>query len=224
MPIRDSRAERIANRDRMIADFEGYERNAYRDSEGIPTIGIGSTSYEDGSPVRMGDSISDERIQALKEFHMDRARSRVSQLEGYQALPPNAKAAVDSFAFNVGPNFIDRGDDFATITRAIKASDPQAIADALPLYDNSGTPGLVRRRAAEARLAVQPAMDPIDSTLANDRTRAFGTEAVLGGKPVQWGGIDYGWQSPESFSTITPPPMPAADTGVRKAGKIFGIF
>ena len=37
----------------------------------------------------------------------------------------------------------------------------------------------------------------------------FGQEAVLNGAPVRWGGNDYGWQSPGSFSTITPP----AETG-----------
>ena len=219
MPILDTRAQRIQNRNDMIAEFEGNERNAYLDSEHIPTVGIGATSYEDGSSVKMGDSVSEARAQELLNFHIDRARSKISQNEGYQGLPPNAKAAVDSFAFNAGPNFMDDNQGFGTINRAIRASDPQAIADALPLYDNRGTPGLVRRRAAEAALAVKPAMDPVDSTLANDRSRAFGTDAVLKGQPVKWGGTNYGWQSPESFANIKPP-APAPTGG----GGIFGLF
>ena len=221
MPILDTRAQRIQNRNDMIAEFEGDRRNAYLDSEHIPTVGIGATSYEDGSPVKMGDNVSEARAQELLNFHIDRARSKISQDEGYQGLPPNAKAAVDSFAFNAGPNFMDDDKGFGTINRAIRASDPQAIADALPLYDNSGTPGLIRRRAAEASLAVKPAMDPINSTLANDRTRAFGTSAVLQGAPVKWGGANYGWQSPESFANITPPAPAAAPTG---GGGLFGLF
>ena len=203
-------------RNQLIRDFEGFQPDAYRDSEGIPTIGIGATSYEDGSPVRMGQSITDQRSEELLKFHLDRATSRVREMEGYGRLPPNAQAAVDSFAYNVGPNFMDGG--FETITRAIKSGDERAVADALPLYTNGGTPGLVRRREAEAQLALTPAMDPVDSTLANDRTRAFGTEAVRNGQSVKWGGRDYGWQSPESFSTIKPP----VKEPVRKAG-IFGI-
>nr|BDD47495.1 hypothetical protein 69 [Pelagibacteraceae bacterium] len=32
--------------------------------------------------------------------------------------------------------------------------------------------------------------------------RPLGTESILGGKKVIWGGNDYGWQSPESYATI----------------------
>ena len=78
----------------------------------------------------------------------------------------------------------------------------------------------------EARLAVQPAMDPVDSTLANDRSRKFGTDAIREGNPVKWGGIDHGWQSPESFSTIEPPrvePEPIAND-FNPLNTLFGIF
>ena len=206
----------IEKRNQLIRDFEGFRPDAYLDSENIPTIGIGATSYEDGSPVQMKDSITEQRAEELLNFHLDRAVKRVREIDGYGYLPPNAQAAVDSFAFNAGPNFMDGG--FETITRAIEAGDTQGVAEALPLYTNGGTPGLVRRRKAEADLALTPAMDPVDSTLANDRTRAFGTEAVLNNKPVKWGGMDYGWQSPESFSKINPP----SKKPVRKAGG-FGI-
>lgn len=39
--------------------------------------------------------------------------------------------------------------------------------------------------------------------------RAVGQDAVLNGKPVKWGGDDYGWQSPQSFSKINQPQSPA---------------
>ena len=80
----------------------------------------------------------------------------------------------------------------------------------MPLYTTGGMPGLVKRRAEEAELALKPAMDPVDSTLANDSTRKFGTPAVLDGKDVRWGGKSYKWQSPESFATIEPP-QPAVE-------------
>ena len=38
-----------------------------------------------------------------------------------------------------------------------------------------------------------------------EQVRPFGSEATLHGKPVRWGGNNYGWQSPESFATLTPP-------------------
>lgn len=224
----NTREQRRIDRNSMIREFEGYRPDAYLDSEHIPTIGVGATSYEDGSPVKMGDTITQERSDELLDYHLNRATERVREIEGYQKLDPNAKAAVDSFAFNAGPNFIDDDKGFGTINKAIRAGDEQGIADALPLYDNRGTPGLVKRRAAEAELAVKPAMDPVDSTRANDRTRKFGTQAVLDGKPVYWGGPNYEWQSKESFDTITPP-APAPDInkvggGLNIMDKVFGIF
>ena len=128
---------------------------------------------------------------------------------------------MDSLAYNTGPNFINDDRGFGTIISAIRSGEAK-VADALPLYDNGGLPGLTRRRAEEAELAITPAMDPIDSTLANDRIRAlFGTEAVLDGKPVMWGGQDYGWQSPSVFETITPPaptPIERQEPGPMKSG------
>ena len=200
--MQDTRKQREQTRDDLIRHFEGNRLDAYLDSEDIPTIGTGATSYEDGSLVQLGDSITEKQSEDLLRFHLDRANSRLRDMEGYQLLPPNAKAAVDSFAFNVGPNFMDGG--FETITNAIQKGDEQAVADALPLYTNGGMPGLIRRRQAEAELALTPAMDSVNSTLANDRTRQFGTEAVLNGQLVKWGGKDYGWQSPEAFATIQP--------------------
>ena len=215
-------------RSELIRSYEGFESDAYKlHGEDFHTIGYGSTSYEDGSPVGSSDSITRDRAEELLDFHIKRTRDPVSQLDGYKKLPPNAQVAVDSFAYNTGPNFINDDDGFGTINRAIRAGDAQGVADALPLYDNGGLPGLSRRRAEEADLALTPAMDPVDSTLANDRTRQFGTEAVLEGNPVKWGGVDYGWQSPESFSSIQPPaptpqPSPAGiSAGITKLGSLF---
>ena len=52
----------------------------------------------------------------------------------------------------------------------------------------------------------------------NEPIRPFGSEAVLNGKPVMWGGKDYGWQSPSSFETITPPaPTPKPQPAIPSA-------
>lgn len=215
-------------RSELIRKYEGFKPDAYQlHGEDFHTIGYGSTSYEDGSPVGANDSVTKDRAQELLDYHIERTREPVSQVEGYDELPPNAKVAVDSFAYNTGPNFINDDDNFGTINRAIRSGDAEAVAEALPLYDNGGLAGLTRRRAEEAKLAVTPAIDPVDSTLANDRTRKFGTDAVLNGNPVKWGGQDYGWQSPESFKNITPPApaQPAvAKQGVKNLGNLFGLI
>lgn len=41
-------------------------------------------------------------------------------------------------------------------------------------------------------------------------SRPVGSKAVLNGKPVVWGGDNYGWQSPASFSKIPQQPAAAA--------------
>lgn len=208
----------------LIRKYEGYDSNAYQlEGEDFHTIGYGSTEYADGSSVGATDTISQEAAQELLNHHIERSRAKVSKLEGYSKLPINAQVAVDSFAYNSGPNFIDDDKGFGTINNAIKTGNAQGVAEALPMYNNGGLAGLVRRREEEARLALTPAMDPVNSTLANDSTRSFGTDAVLRGEPVKWGGKDYGWQSPGSFDTITPPtpPAPEKDPGFYN---LFGIL
>lgn len=208
----------------LIRKYEGYDPKAYQlDGENFYTIGYGSTEYKDGSPIGANDTISQDAAQELLNHHIDRSRAKVSKLEGYSKLPINAQVAVDSFAYNSGPNFIDDDKGFGTINNAIKQGDAQGVADALPLYNNGGLAGLVKRRDEEAQLALTPAMDPANSTLANDSTRSFGTDAVLEGQRVRWGGKDYGWQSPESFDTITPPALPAPE---KEPGfyNLFGIL
>lgn len=49
---------------------EGYSDKAYIPTKGdVPTIGFGSTVYEDGSRVRLGDTITPERAVRLAYSH-----------------------------------------------------------------------------------------------------------------------------------------------------------
>lgn len=57
--------------DKLI-EFEGLKLEAYLDSASIPTIGIGTIKYPDGSKVRMGDVCSNE--QALQWAKHDAER------------------------------------------------------------------------------------------------------------------------------------------------------
>lgn len=44
---------------------EGFRKNAYQDSVGVWTIGYGNTRYENGTPVKKGDTVTDERAEQL---------------------------------------------------------------------------------------------------------------------------------------------------------------
>jgi len=49
----------------LIKKFEGVRLKAYKCSAGVPTIGFGNTFYEDGTKVKIGDSITLERARSL---------------------------------------------------------------------------------------------------------------------------------------------------------------
>lgn len=49
----------------MVTHFEGYYPKAYKDPVGIFTIGWGTIKYPDGSKVKMGDTVTEERAREL---------------------------------------------------------------------------------------------------------------------------------------------------------------
>ena len=71
---------------------EGLTTTAVIPTKGdVPTIGHGSTRYEDGSPVRMGDTITPQRAEVL-------ARNLNSQAEKqFAASLPGVKLYQDEF-------------------------------------------------------------------------------------------------------------------------------
>ncbi len=71
---------------------EGYTDKAIIPTKGdVPTIGHGSTRYEDGTPVRMGDTITPQRAEVL-------ARNLNSQAEKqFAASLPSVKLYQDEF-------------------------------------------------------------------------------------------------------------------------------
>lgn len=146
------------SRDSLIKFFEASNKarlEAYLDSEKIPTIGYGATSYPDGTPVRLGDRIDAKRADELYRYHIDRSVSSLRALPSFKNFNPHQQAALESFAYNAGPNFL-KSQGFRTISDAIRRGDAKAVANSLKLYTNGGTPGLIKRREAEAALFNKP--------------------------------------------------------------------
>jgi len=181
-------------RDSLIKAFEGFEPKAYpRPEGGGYAYGYGFNYDASGRDVTPQATITRQQADPLLKVKVDQHASKVRKDPGYQKLSPNAQAAVESFAFNAGPNFFGAV-NFQTLTDAIKSGNDKKVAEALKLYTNGGMPGLVRRREAEARLATTPYMSPKNSTLANDLTRKDGTKAVKQGKPVTWDAASKTWK------------------------------
>jgi len=142
----------------LIVEFEGCELNAYPDplSGGEPwTIGVGSTRYTDGSPVRCGDTITQNQAWDMLEFSVKEYEVIQHELiPTWSSMNAQQQAAILSFAYNLGAHWYG-SDGFATLTRNLRESDWKAVPETLKMYCNPGSPveaGLLRRRTAEGEL------------------------------------------------------------------------
>jgi GH24 family phage-related lysozyme (muramidase) len=75
----------------LVQQFEGCQLSAYPDPEtgAEPwTIGWGSTSYADGTPVQAGDTIGQEQADALLASRLKRDGAWLDQrIPGWAASP-----------------------------------------------------------------------------------------------------------------------------------------
>ncbi len=85
----------------LIKHFEGFRSDSYKDQAGIPTIGYGTITYPNGEPVRMGETVSEEK--ALEYLYND---VRHTEREVNAILKVNLTQcqfdSLVSFAYNVG--------------------------------------------------------------------------------------------------------------------------
>ena len=142
----------------LIKKFEGCHLKAYPDplSGGLPiTIGWGSTRKKNGTPFKLGDTITqkeaDELLIAQCESQFLPALSKIPH---WNEMNENQKGALLSFAYNLGANFYGSS-NFNTITKVLKNKEWSKVPDALYLYRNPGSnveAGLARRRKAEGDL------------------------------------------------------------------------
>jgi GH24 family phage-related lysozyme (muramidase)/uncharacterized protein YvpB len=139
----------------MIKSYEGLDLDAYLDTEGIPTIGIGTTVYPDGRKVRLGDRITE--VEGLTYFNadIDRFINALRELIDV-SLTGRQIAALTSFIYNVGIGSADPeypGLTGSTLRKLINASAPTIeIQQQLRRWNNDGTPGLISRRESECEL------------------------------------------------------------------------
>lgn len=123
--------------------FEGDVLTAYQDQRGVWTIGYGHTAG-----VRPGQTITEQRAEALLVEDIQAAVHCVNEFATVKLTQPQFDALVD-FAFNVGAgNFRN-----STLLREINAGHFPEAAAQFRLWDHCGgvvNAGLLRRRRAEA--------------------------------------------------------------------------
>ena len=133
--------------------FEGFSSKPYMCPAGIPTIGYGSTYYEDRRKVTLQDSpISPERaLQLLQHELKTTFASGVFRQCPVLATDTKKFNAIVDFCYNLGVGRLQT----STLKRKINAQDWEGAKEQLMLWVRGGgrvLPGLVKRRSAECLL------------------------------------------------------------------------
>jgi lysozyme len=136
----------------LIKQFEGYKDKAYLCPAGVATIGYGSTMWNDGRRVQMGDKITKEGAELLLHWELNNKAVALYGLNVNQ----NQADAILSFVFNLGIGAFQK----STLIKKIRLNpnDP-TIRDEFMRWNKTRvggklTPmkGLTRRRTAESNL------------------------------------------------------------------------
>lgn len=136
----------------LIKAFEGCKLTAYKCPAGKPTIGYGFCTYLDGSPVKLGDRITQEDADIMLAKKVDEYRTQVARIVP-GTLPAGAVDALTSFAYNCGVGALTR----STLLKKIKANklDLKGIKAEFLRWNKAGNqvlPGLTNRRLREYNL------------------------------------------------------------------------
>lgn len=132
-------------------DFEGFSSKPYLCPAGIPTIGYGSTYYEDGTHVKLTDApITKERAEAILRSELGTYESAVNSFVKVPMTQGQFDALVD-FAYNAGTGNLQK----STLLKKLNAKDYKGAAGEFDKWVYGGGKklgGLVKRRAKERTL------------------------------------------------------------------------
>lgn len=136
----------------LIRNAEGFRATPYACPAGVPTIGFGSTRYENDTPVKLSDpAITKARANAL--LYATLSKEYEPAVNRYVAVPlkQNQFDALVDFAYNCGIQNLRT----STLLKRVNSGDYDAAANEFGkwVYANGKKlGGLVTRRAAEAAL------------------------------------------------------------------------
>ena len=136
----------------LIKMFEGYKAKAYLCPAGVVTIGFGSTMYQDGRKIKLGDTINEDQGNQLLMWEL---KNKSISLQGLN-LNQNQFDSCLSFVYNLGIGAFAK----STLKKKIliNPNDP-TIKDEFMKWNKARVggqlmelKGLTRRRIAEAEL------------------------------------------------------------------------
>ena len=132
----------------LIKEFEGCRLKAYKDPVGIWTIGYGRTKG-----VKPGMVQTQSQADADLLADLERRGARVEKLLKVK-VNDHQFGALLSFAYNLGLGGLKKSRVLAMVNDGVPDS-PERVAKEFGRYCHAGgkvLKGLVRRRAAEAKL------------------------------------------------------------------------
>lgn len=134
----------------LIKKYEGLSLKAYKCPAGINTIGYGTTSYPDGTPVKSGDVITKEKAEALLlDYVINKIMPNIRDL----GLTSNQETALVSLIYNIGWGAFSKSKCY----KAIKAKDWGSAYKEWDWITGGGKVlnGLIKRREEERYLFFQ---------------------------------------------------------------------
>lgn len=134
----------------FIKNQEGFNEVAYKPLKSDRwTIGYGSTYYEDGTPVKEGDTITEETANQLCDNSIDKVARELSQRRIPTTVTQNQFDALVSLVYNIGLS------NFNTSNTCKLFYAGESITDKFGRWiysDGKVVPGLVTRRRKEKQV------------------------------------------------------------------------
>ena len=138
----------------FIKKYEGFSPDVYVDAVGIPTIGYGTTHYEDGRAVNIVDpSISMDEATELLRMEVDKVYGHAVNTYVQVTITQNMFDALTSFVYNEGP----RAFKHSTMLKHINDGRFDLAQHEFRRWTKAGgrvLKGLQKRREAERRLFI----------------------------------------------------------------------
>ena len=137
----------------LITKWEGLRLNPYLCSANVPTIGYGSTFYENGKRVKITDDpITKERAEQLFKKTLISYENAVNALLGTKTVTQNQYNALVSFAYNLGSAALKSS---MLMKKVLANPNDQTIEKEFNKWVNAGgkrVQGLVERRDDEVKM------------------------------------------------------------------------
>ena len=149
--IGDGMSHSIKGTKRSVAYNPSTKLFSYIDTEGVDTLGYGTTFYDDifggSQPVKRGDTSTVGRMESIMNMHVKQIYDQYNEWYPlFKHFKPNQQAGIISYLYNRGPNAIV---GYGPMRRAMNAGLVHDLAHEIEIDIESVGP---KRRKEEADL------------------------------------------------------------------------